>query len=242
MKHSVLFLAIMALSACATYGERVAPVPLPGAQAGHIDIQGAKMAAQAFAGDREANKALGFDIRGAGLLPVRLVIDNQNPGAVSVAPDQTFLIDTEGQAWPLLTAEQAYQRVKSHVELGETAKSTGKPAVLLGTAGALAGAAIGFLKGGSVGEAAAQGAAMGAAAGAIFGGSRRYAELDDQIRRDLLSGELQNERISSGELAYGYLFFPGKDEAGSARTLRLGLQIGDERRVVNLPIQLLTGR
>jgi hypothetical protein len=62
--------------------------------------------------------------------------------------------------------------------------------------------------------------------------------LDDQIRRDLLSGTLQNERISSGELAYGYLFFPGKDEAGSARALRLGLQIGDERRVVNLPIQL----
>src|ERR671914_864811 len=218
MKHSVLFLAIMALSACATYGERVAPVPLPGAQAGHIDIQGAKMAAQAFAGDREANKALGFDIQGAGLLPVRLVIDNQNPGAVSVAPDQTFLIDTEGRAWPLLTAEQAYQRVRSHVELGETVKSTGKPAVLLG--------------------AAAQGAAMGAAAGAIFGGSRRYTELDDQIRRDLLSGELQHERINSGELAYGYLFFPGKDEARSARALRLGLQIGDERRVVNLPIQL----
>jgi hypothetical protein len=156
-------------------GERVTPVPLPGAQAGHIDIQGTKMAAQAFAGDREANNAPGFDIRGAGLLPVRLVIDNQNPGAVSVAPDQTFLIDTEGQAWPLLTAEQAYQRVRSHVELGETVKSTGRPAVLLGAAGALAGAAIGFIKGGSVGETAAQGAAMGAAAGAIFGGSRRYA-------------------------------------------------------------------
>src|SRR5918992_4402356 len=145
MKHSVLFLAIMALSACATYGERVAPVPLPGVQAGHIDIQGAKMPAKAFADDREAHKALGFDIRGAGLLPVRLVIDNQNPGAVSVAPDQTFLIDTEGQAWPLLTAEQAYQRVRSHVELGETAKSTGKPAVLLGTAGGPGGAARGGL-------------------------------------------------------------------------------------------------
>jgi hypothetical protein len=157
------------LGGCASYGERVAPVPLPEARAEHVDVAGAQVLAQRFADEEEANRTFGFDIRGAGLLPVRLVIDNQGREDVQVSPQQAFLIDDQGQAWPLLTVEQAYQRIQSHVELGETAKGAGKPAALLGTAGAIAGAAVGIVTGRSVGEAAARGAAAGAAAGAILG-------------------------------------------------------------------------
>jgi hypothetical protein len=64
--------------------------------------------------------AFGFNIRKAGLLPVRFVIDNQAQARVSVYSAQTFLLDCEGQAWPLLTSEQAYDRVKGYVEAGET--------------------------------------------------------------------------------------------------------------------------
>lgn len=222
------------LLACATYGERVAPVPFPEAQSDHVDVDGAKVVARAFSSDKEANKAFGFDIRGAGLFPIRFVIDNQSLSTTRVRADQTFLIDAQGQAWPLLTAEQAYQRVRSHVELGETAKGTGKPAVLLGAAGALAGMAVGIVTGENVGEITAKGAAAGAAAGALFGGTKRYDELDQQIRQDLLRESLRNERIRPGELAYGYLFFPGKEEALSANSIRLGLNLGDKTHIVTI--------
>lgn len=234
IRFALLLCLALSLLACATYGERVAPVPLPAAQADHVDIGGAKVIARAFASDKEINQAFGFDIRGAGLFPIRFVIDNQSPSMAQVRADQTFLIDAQGQAWPLLTAEQAYQRVQSHVELGETAKAIGKPAVLLGAAGALAGLAVGIVTGGSIGEITAKGAATGAATGALFGGTKRYNELDQEIRQDLLQESLRNERIYPGELAYGYLFFPGKGEAKSATALRLGLEVGDKTHIITI--------
>ncbi|KFI22775.1 hypothetical protein [Nitrosococcus oceani] len=225
---------LFTLLACATYGERVAPVPFPEAQSDHVDVDGAKVVARAFANNKEANQAFGFDIRGAGLFPIRFVIDNQSPLAARVRADQTFLVDDQGQAWPLLTAEQAYQRVRSHVELGETAKGASKPAALLGAAGALAGMAIGIVTGQNIGEITAKGAAAGAAAGALYGGTKRHGELDQQIRQDLLRESLRNERIRPGELAYGYLFFPGKEEAHSAKALRLGLKLGEKSHIVTM--------
>lgn len=234
LRLTLLLALLILLLGCATYGERVSPVPFPEAQSDHIDVDGAKLVARAFTSDKAANKAFGFDIRGAGLFPVRFVIDNQSLATARVRADQTFLIDSQGQAWPLLTAEQAYQRVRSHVELGETAKGTSKPAVLLGAAGALAGMAVGIVTGENVGEISAKGAAAGAAAGALFGGTKRYGELDQKIRQDLLRESLRNERIRSGELAYGYLFFPGKEEASSARALRLGLDLGEKSHILTV--------
>jgi hypothetical protein len=233
VRATLLLGLLTTLLACATYGERIAPVPFPEAQSDHVDIDGAQVVARAFASDKEANKAFGFDIRGAGLFPIRFVIDNQSLSVARIIADQTFLIDSQGQAWPLLTAEQAYQRIRSHVELGETAKGIGKPAVLLGAAGAIAGMAIGIVTG-NVGDITAKGAAVGAAAGALFGGAKRYGKLDQQIRQDLLRESLRNERIRPGELAYGYLFFPGREEAKSAMALRLSLGLGEKNHTTTI--------
>ncbi len=231
-----LLIIVSALIGCASYGERVAPVPLPEAQADHVDVDGVKLVARPYVEDDDAKAAFGFDIRGSGLLPVRFVIDNQSGREVTVRPGQTFLIDKTGQAWPLLTAEQAYQRVRSHTELGETAKGTIKPALLLGAAGAVAGFAVGVISGKNIGESAAKGAALGASAGAIYGGATRHQSVESLIREDLARESLQNVRVRRGELAYGYLFFPGKDEADSAMELRLGLDIGSEKTIVHLPL------
>ena len=138
----VLLLSLFVLTGCARYGHRVSPVPLPGAQPEHVTVDGIEMLAVAFLDAKTAEERFGFDVRGSGLLPVQLVIDNQGTQKVSINSGQTFLIDQSGQAWPLLSAEEAYQRVKGHVEMGETAKGTVKPAVLLGAAGAMAGFSV----------------------------------------------------------------------------------------------------
>jgi hypothetical protein len=230
----VLLLSLLVLAGCASYGHRVSPVPLPGTQPEHVTVNGVEMLAVAFLDAKTAEDRFGFDVRGSGLLPVQLVIDNQGTQKVSINSGQTFLIDQNGQAWPLLSAEEAYQRVKGHVEMGETAKGTVKPAVLLGAAGALAGFAIGIISGQDVGESVGKGAVLGGTVGALAGGTAAYATAPEKIRTDLAQRTLRNWPVEPGQLAYGFLFFPGRKEATSAQQLRLAITIGEEPHVVNL--------
>ncbi len=230
----VLLLSLFVLAGCASYGHRVSPVPLPGAQPEHVTVNGVEMLAVAFLDAKTAEDRFGFDVRGSGLLPVQLVIDNQGTQKVSINSGQTFLIDQSGQAWPLLSAEEAYQRVKGHVEMGETAKGTVKPAVLLGAAGALAGFAVGILTGEDIGESVGKGAVLGGTVGALAGGTAAYATAPEKIRTDLAQRTLRNRPVEPGQLAHGFLFFPGRKEATSAQQLRLAVTVGEEPHVLNL--------
>jgi len=224
-----------------TYENRIPSVPLPSSNDDHMDVNGARVAGEAYADPEQAERAFGFDIREAGLLPVRLVIDNQSASVVQVSPQQTFLIDRDGQAWPLLTGEQAHNRVASAVQWGETARNAAQTAVEGAAAGALTSSAIGLILdgwlNGGMSNRLLDHTAVGAGVGAIVGGGQDTQELEHRIRRDLIGKSLRNQRMLPGELAHGYLFFPGKDEARSAVTLRLGLEFDGYPQVVNLPLR-----
>lgn len=232
-----LALILALTSGCSTYGERVAPVPLPAAQADAVTVEGAVLLGRSYADPEAAERAFGFDIRGAGLLPVQFVVDNGSGAAMRLEPAQTFLLDDAGNAWPVLSAEKASERVRSSVEVGETFAGAAKPAFLLGAAGAAVGFAIGVITGEDVGAATRKGAAAGGAAGAAMGGTQRYAETGADVRRDLREQSLVNRTIKPGELTYGFLFFPGKDEAQSAKALRLSFDLGEKRQTVVLPLR-----
>ncbi len=229
---------ILFTSAC-TYQDRVAPLNLPDATNGVTLPNGLKMSAEAFTDAKKAEQAFGFDAHGAGLLPVQVTFQNDGNETVHVNPDQTFLIDRNNKAWPILSLEKTYQRTEGHVDVGEIAKETGKPALLLGAAGAIAGAAIGIISGKNVGEAAGKGAVLGAAVGAVAGGAKGYATSGDKIREDLAAKRLSSAPILPNQIAYGVLFFPGmgKDEAQGATELRLALTIGNQTQIVRLPLR-----
>ena len=229
-------LSLLLLSACSTYGDKVAPVPLPSEQTGGLEVNGVGFYAEAYLQPDAAERAFGFDIRGAGVVPVRFVLDNQSNGNIEIRGDQTFLIDADRQAWPLLTYDQAYRRVNRHVELGETAKGAVKPAVLLAATGAIVGAAVGVVSGDSAAEGAGRGAAAGAAAGAVIGGAKRYQEIGQEIREDLANHSFEYRSIETGEIAYGFLFFPGDKEIGSLDALRVSIYINDQPQVVQLQL------
>ena len=233
---AVLLSLFAIMAGCTTYGERVAPVPLPAAQEGAVNIEGASVVARAFLDPRTAERAFGFNIRNAGLLPIQFVVDNQSGEPIAVEAQQTLLIDQQGNAWPLLSAARARERVSSTVSRGESIKAGAKSSLLTGLAGAVAGAAYGIVTGQDVGVSAGKGAAAGAAAGAIAGGAARYATVGQDVRRDLEQSSLQDRVIHNGELAHGYLFFPGNNEASSVQSLRLSLRIGKATRIVNIPI------
>ncbi len=235
---SLIIPALLLASGCSTYGERVASLPVPGAQADAVSVNGADIVARGYVDAEAAEQAFGFDIRRAGLLPVQFVVDNQSGEPISIDSRDGLLLDGQGNAWPLLSGDKATSRVRDTVRSGESIASGARASLLTGLAGAVAGAAIGVVTGGDVGESTGRGAAAGAAVGALGGGGKRYYELDREISRDMLEKSLSQRPIVPGALAHGFLFFPGfGDEAQSVKSLRLRINFGDEGQAISVPVQ-----
>ncbi|MFH1215230.1 MAG: hypothetical protein V1706_01880 [Pseudomonadota bacterium] len=231
---SLLILLLVSVPSC-TYKERVQPINLPTGSQHSIVISSVWVSADAYVDQKAAKEAFGFDIRGAGLLPVQVVFQNDGDRTVSLVPEQTFLIDSRNQAWPVNTLERTYQRVEKHVGVGETVARAGKPAFLMGAAGAIAGLAVGIVTGENIGQAMGKGAALGAAAGAIAGGASGYQDAKGEIKQDLSGKSLVNKPILPNQIGYGMLFFPGfKEEAQDATQLRLTLSFGGVMESVTL--------
>lgn len=224
------------LASCSRYSNRVSPVPLPALESDHVNVEGVLLVARSYVNEDIAEEAFGFDIRGAGLLPIKVVIENQSSESVQLLGKQTFLLDKKGQAWPLLTATQANTRISSQIQVLETALGTGTSTVLMGAAGAIAGLAIGVLTGDNLGEAAMKGAVLGGASGVIYGAASQNSKAGQNIAYDVSKKSFNNQPISAGALAHGYLFFPGLDEAQSTQILRLSLIINGRPQVVNISL------
>jgi hypothetical protein len=214
---------ILFLLGCSTaYKAQPLPFRAPGSYANAVRAGGVVVAAQAYADPKKAEEAFGFNIRGAGFLPVEVIFENEGSHDFKIVPGQTFLEDQEGNLWPILDERTAYDRATKYAQTNETFKQGAYEGLLGATAGAIIGAAVGIVTGTGVGEAIGKGAAVGAAAGATLGGVQGYTS--DEARRTIVSDlnrkSLENKAISKG-LAYGFLFFPG--EAQSAKELRLQL-------------------
>ncbi len=238
-QHVILGLILMVVvGACSSYQYKAVPIPLPSSQAQSVNVDGVHISAVAYLSPEYAKSRFGFDIRKAGLLPVQVVIDNQSGQEVSIDPLQTFLIDNQGQAWPILPEQEAYNRIKEQVDVGTALKGAAKPAALLGAAGALLGFAVGIVSGHELGRNIEKGAVIGATAGTLAGAAQAYSGVESKIKRDLFNRTLESKPIQPGALAHGFLFFPGKKEAESASSLRLALYIGKEEKIVNIPLSV----
>lgn len=223
---AVIFLLI-AVTACTKYERQVVPFKLPAAYPNATEVADAAIASKAYDGKDEAGAAFGFDIRGAGILPIQVIFDNKGSHSLEIVPAQTFLVDEANNLWPILDASLAYDRMTKKTELGNVVPEGAKSGLLAGAAGGIIGAAIGIVTGTSIGESAAKGAAIGAAAGLTLGGSKGVTddEVRYQIRDDLKTRSLEKRAVKPHEIAHGFIFFPG--EAGKAKELRLQLKALD---------------
>jgi len=215
------------LAACTRYERQVVPFKMPAAYPNVQMAADAQIASRAYEDSKEATNAFGFDIRGAGILPVQVAFDNKGTHPLEIVPEQTWLIDEESNLWPILDARMAYDRIEKATKLGNVAPEAAKSGLLGGAAGAVLGAAIGIVTGTNVGEAVGKGAAIGAAAGITLGGARGMTDTDvhREIQEDLANRSLEKRAVQSGEIAHGFLFFPG--EAKKARELRLQVRAMD---------------
>ena len=109
-KKGVLIVAALLLfvAACGTmYKAKPVPFKSPGSYPNATEVAGATVASQAYTDPKKAEEAFGFNIRGAGMLPVQVVFDNMGPHTLKIHPGQTFLEDADGNLWPILTDQFA---------------------------------------------------------------------------------------------------------------------------------------
>lgn len=219
--------AALSLVACTRYEQKPLPIRLPSTNPNAQQVFGVTIAAQAYDDKAQAKEAFGFDILGAGVLPVQVVFDNQGDDPLEIEPSQTFLVDAQGQLWNILDRTMAYNRIEKKTDWGEIAPKAGRGAFLGATAGAIVGAAIGIVTGQNVLETTGKGAAVGGAGGAVVGGAKGFEDPDVRrsIREDLRTRSLENRPIPPQSLSHGMLFFPA--EAIDATQLRL--QVKDTR-------------
>jgi len=108
MAITVLFTFFMA---CATsYKAKPLPFKAAASYPNAIEVAGATVGAKAFVNAKEAKEVFGFDVRGAGMLPVQVVFDNQGLHPLEINAVQTFLEDSEANLWPVLASKTAYER------------------------------------------------------------------------------------------------------------------------------------
>ncbi len=224
---SILFvvLCIVCSAGCSkSYKAKPLSFKMPSAYKNVVNVAGSDIAAKAYVDIAEAKEVFGFDLRGAGMLPVQVIFDNQGQNAFEINGQQTFLEDAEGNLWPILSTRIAYDRATKYAKTKNIFKEGVYHGLLGAAAGSLIGAAIGIVTGDNVAAAAGKGAAVGAAAGATLGGAVGFDNAYDAreiIIDDLRKKTLQNREIEPKSLVHGIIFFPG--EAKSAKQLRLQL-------------------
>jgi len=231
MKRNLTIIFIISLlfsTGCSTsYKAKPLPLQTPSAYPNKVEIEGCQIGAKAFVDAKVAKEAFGFDILGAGMLPVQVVFDNQGPHPIEIVGNQTFLEDNKGNLWPILSSKVAYERATKYAETKKIFKEGIYGGFLGAAAGSVIGGAIGIVTGSNVAEAVGKGAAVGGAAGATIGGAKGFDSKD--ARRDIISDlqekSLENKPVKPGLLGYGFLFFPA--EAGSAKQLRLQIRKTD---------------
>jgi hypothetical protein len=218
---------LVILAGCQSYQRTVVPFKMPQGYPNATDASGAIIAARAYEDKTEAQGAFGFDIIGAGVLPVQVIFDNRGTHTLEVVTSQTFLIDAQNNMWPILDATLAYERIDKKTSMSKVVPEAAKGGVLGGAAGAIIGAAIGIVSGTNVGSAAGMGAAAGAAVGAVIGGGRGLTdtEVQGQIRDDLYKHSLHKRPIKPMEIAHGFVFFPA--ESNRPKELRLQIKETD---------------
>ena len=224
----VIIILLVYVTACSTsYKAKPLSFRAPETYQNAKTVSGTVIAGKAYVDPAESEQAFGFDVRGAGMLPVQIVFDNQGSSYLNINSSQTFLEDAEGNLWPVLPSNIAYERATKYSKTKEIFKEGAYQGFLGAVAGAVIGAAVGIVSGGSVAESTGKGAVIGAAGGATMGGVRGSSSGDARrnIIDDLNQKSLQNRSIKPGDLAYGFIFFPG--EAKTAKQLRLQLKESD---------------
>jgi len=240
MKKFVCMLVIAShLCACATYHNKAISFRPPQDYTNFQNADGVMVGAEPFSDKQVAEDAFGFDIRGAGLLPIQIVLDNTSGQGIEVVSGQTFLVDDSNRYWKVLSNHEAIDRVQKATETGAIGGGAGKGAAYGAAAGALLGLALGIVSGRNAGESMVKGGVIGGAGGAVIGGANKAGDnrqLENKIASDVREKGIEGKIMRANALANGFIFFPA--EAQSVKELRLQLRFKNNGDTKNITLRL----
>ena len=203
------------LVSCSPPQEQSERVALSESQAEAVEAQGLRFQAMAYADPASAESVFGFDIRGAGLLPLRLSVQNRGTDTVRLIPSLTFLIDQEGRAWPLLTSGQAA------IRLGRVPEQPPPPN-----------------RQERVGKDSFTAFAFDLVTGPGFPqDAPPRLPNKDPVSQTFAAKGLRNPGILAGQLASALLFFPGSQASQGVSGLRIGYEQAGRQAFLTLPLK-----
>jgi len=222
-----LLLTLTLFPACTPHREEPLSVPRLPPDAQSFRLFNTTFQANLYTAAQAARTVFGLDGRTAGLLPVRCLIEHRGRTALYLLPQQSFLLDRQQRAWPLLTGDQVRNRL-ALAPLDDAARQAALKR--LWGDGPWNGLAFGLW------PAAAH--ARATSAGLL---SRRADAnpLSIDTRQTSVRPALSPYRVDPGQLAEAYLLFPDHPDLQQAVDLRLGLDIEGTRRAVNVPLKIL---
>jgi outer membrane lipoprotein SlyB len=232
-----LFCLMLTMACSKAFVAKPVRFKMPSVYGNAVSIDKTIAAAEVFNKPRQDKKTFGFDIHGAGMLPVQVVFKNTGYTDYQVVVDQTFLEENNGNMWEVLTGDIAKARATQHAQDKKAIKEAGKKGMIAAAIGAITGAIIGTVTGDKIGKTAGTGAAVGAGTGAVYGAVKAL-EKDDEEKKSLKSFNetlIEHKIIRAGCITRGFLFFPG--EAKRPKYLWLTLKDSfDGKRTYNKKI------
>ncbi|ETR67176.1 MAG: lipoprotein [Candidatus Magnetoglobus multicellularis str. Araruama] len=210
-RYFLLFVAlIICISGCSkAFVAKPVAFKMPSVYGNAVQINKTLAAAEVFNNGKSDKKIFGFDIHGAGMLPVQVVFQNTGYREMQVIVDQTFLEETNGNMWEVLTGDIAKARATQNAQDKKAVKEAGKKGMIGAGIGAVIGALIGTATGSNVAESVGKGAAIGAGSGAVYG-SVKALEQDDAAQKalkDFKNTLIEGKPIKGGCITRGFLFF-----------------------------------
>lgn len=123
IRFSAMAAVLLLAASCATrYKAKPMPFRSPESYGNAVRVAEVVVAGRAFSEKAEAAEAFGFDIRGAGMLPVQVVFDNPTVRDLEIHRGQTFLEDRTGNLWSIMARDLAYERATRYAETHEMFK------------------------------------------------------------------------------------------------------------------------
>lgn len=201
----------------------------------HTETEGIQMAVTAWAPGRDLyadpkgplvstltpDATPGLNVLEAGVLPLRVIIQNQSRSIVVIDPSQSALVSGR-VAYRPHTAQEAAEVVIQSAAFGQAIKGTGVGPMTRSILGGevllktVTGALSGVLSGGLAG--ATSGATTGA--GSALAPAQRYQkELAEMIRHVYTTRALAPARLLPGYMMEGLLFFPSDVNAETLKIL-----------------------
>ncbi|MDR1110931.1 MAG: hypothetical protein LBP92_09635 [Deltaproteobacteria bacterium] len=231
----LLAVAMVSMSCAPRYEFKPIPIRSMDGYANKAQFPEGRVGAHALYDSKEAARFFGFDVTRAGVIPVQLAVENDQPEA-SLVLSRATMQDDEGLLWEVLPSDVVHRRIDEHTSGGLTGEQGVRRSLLWGLAGGILGAAVGVVTGTSVATGAAKGAAAGAAIGIVssIGQSGMDSDTDAQIQRDFSTRDIDHATVAAGQTGNGLLYFPS--EAGKPSKLNLTFKTGAGQRDIEIPL------